>query len=96
VAQRICPDIPRCCGAGSDPWNMVDRAIRYGCYKIQLFKPYFDQKMIDRAHENGILCNVFYADDPDEAIRYLDMGIDCILTNEYLTVANAVKAYLKK
>ena len=47
--------------------------------------------MVDKAHANGIMCNVFYADDPEEAQRYLDMGIDCILTNDYLAVANAVK-----
>ena len=47
--------------------------------------------MIDKAHAHGIRCNMFFADDPAEAQQYLDMGIDCILTNDYLTVANAVK-----
>ena len=44
-----------------------------------------------KAHENGIICNVFYADDPDEARRYIDMGIDTILTNDYLVIDNAVR-----
>ena len=39
---------------------------------------------------------MFYADDPDEAIRYIDMGIDCILTNDYLRVSNAVRAHVKE
>ena len=40
---------------------------------------------------HGIRCNVFWADDPEEAKRYLEMGIDTVLTNDYLTVYNAVK-----
>jgi len=96
MARRLYPDVRRCCGAGwknGEPgpaWAIVERAIQYGCCKVQLFKPYFNQEMVDRAHANGILCNVFYADEPEEARRYLDMGIDCILTNDYLTISNAV------
>ena len=73
--------------------TIVDRAIKYGCKKVYLFKPYFDQAMVDRAHENGILCNVFWSDDFEEAKRFLDRGIDVILTNDYLNIANAVKEY---
>jgi glycerophosphoryl diester phosphodiesterase len=87
----------RCCvGAGKAPWEMVDRAIALGAEKVQLFKPYFNQEMIDKAHEYGILCNVFYADDPDEAQKYLDMGIDCILTNDYNAISQIVDEYKKK
>ena len=88
--QKEYPNIPRCCGAGEDKWAIVDRAIRYGCQKVQLFKPYFDQAMIDKAHENGIICNVFWSDDPEETRKFLDMGIDVILTNDYNTIAQVV------
>ena len=44
-----------------------------------------------KAHENGIICNVFYADEPIEANEYLDMGIDTVLTNDYQRIYNAVK-----
>lgn len=90
MLQRDYPEIPRCCGAGDGKWEIVDRAIKYGCRKVQLFKPYFNQEMIDKAHENGIICNVFFADDPEEAKKFLDMGIDVILTNNYNAVAQAV------
>ena len=89
--QEMAPDIARCCGAGDDPWGIVERAIRYGCKKVQLFKPYFNQEMIDKAHANGIICNVFWSDDPEEAKQFLNMGIDTILTNDYNLVAQAVK-----
>ena len=87
MAAEEAPDIARCQGAGSDDrWAVVDRAIENGCTKVQLFKPYFDQAMIDRAKAAGIKVNVFWSDDPEEARRFLEMGCDTILTNEYLKV----------
>ncbi|MBQ2735229.1 MAG: hypothetical protein IJF33_05290 [Clostridia bacterium] len=87
------PDLRCCVGwdRNKDPLSIVDRAIALGAYKVQLFKPYFNQESFDKAHAHGILCNVFYADDPEEAKRYFEMGADTVLTNDYLTVYNAVK-----
>ena len=36
---------------------------------------------LNHAHENGIICNVFWADDPKKAEEYLDMGVDVITSN---------------
>lgn len=94
--SRMAPDITRCCGAGKDKWGIVDRAIRYGCKKVQLFKEYFNQEMIDKAHANGIKCNYFYADDPEQAKKLLEMGIDTILTNDYNRISQVVKAFSEK
>ncbi len=85
------PDIPVCVGAEGGAWEIVDRAIALGAKKVQLFKPYFNQEMIDKAKANGIICNVFYADVADEAKKYLDMGIDTILTNEYNLISQVLK-----
>ena len=90
--KEMAPDIARCCGEKFDQlWKIVDRAIQYDCQKVQLFKPYFNQEMIDKAHAHGIKCNVFYADDPEEAKQYLEMGIDVILTNDYQRVSQVIK-----
>jgi len=94
-ALKYYPDITRCCGYHEPGFDMVERAIKYKCKKVQLFKPYFNQDMVIKAHENGIRCNVFYADDPKEAIEYIEMGIDTILTNDYFPIYNAVKAHLE-
>ncbi len=97
--MEYAPDIKICVGwnRNKDPMSIVDRAIALGAYKVQLFKPYFNQETIDKAHAHGILCNVFWADDPEEARRYFEMGIDTVLTNDYLTVYNALKDdYLTK
>jgi len=94
TALAIAPQIPRCMSADAPGrpvsetgWSIVDRAVEWRCGKVQLFKPYFNQEMIDKAHSLGILCNVFWSDDPEEAAKFFDMGADTILTNDYLSVA---------
>ena len=89
--KRLAPHICRCQGAAAhEPWKIVDSAIENGCQKVQLFKPYFNQEMINKAHQHGIICNVFYADEIDEAKKYLEMGIDTILTNDYNRISSAI------
>ena len=90
--QKYAPDIPICVGHDKErPWEIVDRAIALGAQKVQLYKPYFNQDMIDKAHGHGIVCNVFYSDDVDEAKRFRGMGIDTILTNEYNLISQAIE-----
>ena len=84
------PDIPRCMGASPDPWRIVERAIEFKCGKVQLFKPHFNQDMMRHAHDNGIKVNVFWSDEPAEARQFLEMGADCILTNEYWKIRRAL------
>lgn len=90
--KKYAPQIAICVGHLNErPWEIVDRAIELGCEKVQLFKPYFNRQMIEKAHKNGIICNAFWSDDPNEAAELLKMGIDTILTNEYNLVSNSVK-----
>ena len=90
--KEYAPDISICVGhLNGRPWAIVDRAIELGCQKVQLFKPYFNKEMIDKAHENGIICNVFWSDDPEETKTFLEMGIDTILTNDYNLISQVVK-----
>lgn len=93
LARKVAPDISRCMGAGDDPQNIVKNAIELGCDKVQLFKPYYSKEMIDMAHENGIRCNIFWSDSPDEALKMLELGADTILSNDYYIVANAVRRF---
>ena len=94
-AQEYAPDIACCVGwdGNKAPLSMVERALKLGTKKIQLFKPYFTKETVDVAHANGILCNVFWSDDRDETQEFLDMGIDTILTNDYNRIARAVREY---
>ena len=96
MAQELAPDIARCVGYSEETADMVSTALEFDCKKIQLYKPYFDQAMIDRAHENGIRCNVFWSNRPEETKQFLEMGIDTILTNDYHRVACAVEEFKKR
>ena len=71
--------------------TMVDRAIALGCKKVQLFKPYFNADTVKKAHEHGIICNVFWSDDPEETKQFRQMGIDTILTNDYNLISQVVE-----
>lgn len=84
--KAYAPEIKCCMGAGENGWTIVDDALEVGADKVQLFRPYFNQEMIDKAHAHGLKCNAFWADEPDLARQYFDMGIDCILTNDYLAI----------
>jgi len=90
--QAYAPDIPICVGHDFNRnWAIVERAIELGAQKVQFFKPYINQQMVDKARAHGIICNLFYADDPAEARMYLDMGIDTVLTNDYNLVSQILK-----
>jgi len=93
--QAYAPDIRCCVGwdGNRDPMSMVDRAIELGAYKVQLYKPWFNRETVEKAHAHGILCNVFWSDDPQETREYLDMGIDTVLTNDYHRIAQTLEAW---
>ncbi len=95
--KELNPRIMTGCGAAGDEKTHVDRAIACGCEKIQFMwcsNP--TKEKVDRAHAHGIKCNIFYADTKEDTLRYLEMGMDTILTNNYLEIANVVKAWKAK
>ncbi len=88
---RLAPDIPRCMGWCQE-WSFkahVDKALEHGCWALQLFKPNFNEATVKYAHEKGLRVNCFWSDDPDEAKKFLDWGIDTILTNDYQPMASS-------
>jgi glycerophosphoryl diester phosphodiesterase len=94
TALEVAPEIPRCMSADilgkplkETAWEIVDRAVEWRCSKVQLFKPYFNRELIEKAHSFGIRCNVFWSDDPKEAAEFFDLGVDTILTNDYLAIS---------
>lgn len=92
LAKKIAPKIPICVGHLDDrPWDIVDRAIEFGCQKVQFFKPYYNKELIDKAHSFGIKCNVFWSDDVDEITALFNMGMDTVLTNNCILIEQGVK-----
>ena len=88
--SRIAPEIPRCVGPDkTGEARLVERALAHKCRMIMLCAHCVNQATVERAHAAGLRCNVFYSDDPAEAKKFLEMGIDTILTNDYLPVSAA-------
>ena len=90
-AIKYAPHIPRCMGAFPDPFEIVDRAIKYQCKKVQFFTPHYTQEMIDKARANGIICNLYFCDDPSKVADHFRAGIDTILTNDFWSIRVAAE-----
>ena len=86
TAREMAPNLARCCLEGHMNYTIVDHAVEYGCQKVQFCKGLTTMTMINKAKEHGLTCNLFWADDVEEAKAYLDLGIDCILTNNFQTI----------
>lgn len=99
AAMEIAPHIRRCMSAGDTPeskYSIVERAIEWKCHKLQFYKPCITQEMVDKAHANGLICNVFWSDEEEEAKKYLEMGMDTILTNDYWKIAQIRDTFIKE
>jgi glycerophosphoryl diester phosphodiesterase len=88
---ELAPHLERCVGGGNAKDLVVERAIEMGCEKVQFVKGHVTREKVSLAHEHGIRCNIFWADTPEEANEYFDMGIDTVLTNDYLAIKSALK-----
>ncbi len=82
--RKRLPAAGYCQGAGHGNEVMVELAIKHGFDKVQIvsWHPY-DKAMIDRAHAHGIRCNFCGTNDPAKAKELLEMGVDCILTDDF-------------
>ena len=97
AALEVAPWMPRCMRAGSteeERRTIVERAARWQCGKVQFYKPVVTREMIAHAHSLGMRCNLFWSDDPEEARRFFEMGIDTLLTNDYWTIARVRDRFL--
>jgi glycerophosphoryl diester phosphodiesterase len=97
-AMAYAPEIGVCVAddGDPDPLSHIQRAIAIGAKRVQLSKSHVNEKSIALAKSHGIRTSVIGVDEPDEARKYFNMGIDCILTNDYLNIYNVTKDLLKK
>ena len=86
TALKMAPDIERCCLEGHMNFSIIDHALEFQCRRVQFCKLFLTEEMIRSAHENGLICNLFWSDTPEEAEYYTKMGIDVVLTNDYLAL----------
>lgn len=94
TAFAYAPEIARACLVSqNDPNLLIDLAERYACQRIQ-FGRQVTEAQIHRAHDLGIICNLFWSDDPEDAMAYVQNGIDVILTNcAHIMIAGGFKVF---
>jgi glycerophosphoryl diester phosphodiesterase len=82
AAKEHAPDITRCCLEGqSDGAVLVERAVELDCRRLQFCHGCTTDDHIRRARDLGLITNYYYADEPAEGRRLLDVGIMALLTN---------------
>lgn len=89
-AAEVAPDVERCliCQEnGPYTQNLVEEAEKLRCARIQTIGAYLTDEQIQKAKAAKIRCNLFSAEDPTEASVWFAKGVDCILTDNYLTVS---------
>ncbi len=65
----------------TDPMSVVDRAVAHEMTAIHPYDNLVDSAMVRRAHEAGLLVNVWTVDDPERMAALIEMGVDGICTN---------------
>jgi glycerophosphoryl diester phosphodiesterase len=81
TALDYAPDIPRACLLRQDKTpELLVAAREYGCRRVQFSRQVTREEIVE-AREAGHICNLFWSDDPDDAMAYVRNGIDVILTN---------------
>ena len=92
--KAYAPDIKICVGRGNSTYpQMVERAVALGAEKLQFFWDLPTPEDVQAAHAHGIRCNFCQADDEESARKCLDMGVDCIMTNDYFAISQIVAEY---
>jgi len=81
AALDYAPDIPRACLVNqADTPRLLAAAKKYTCQRVQLGRQ-ATREEIQLAHEAGYLCNLMWSDEPEDAMAYVEKGVDVILTN---------------
>ncbi len=81
AVREIDGDIACACLAfAREPEKQIAEALKYDCRIIQL-RRIVTPEQIRAARDAGLVTNLFYSDDPEEAADYVRNGIDTILTN---------------
>lgn len=81
MAREYCSEVSRACLVSQRDFDeSFAIAKQYECQRIQLSRK-VTAEQIERVHATGIICNMFWSDDLQEAMNYVENGVDVILTN---------------
>lgn len=84
TACELAPEISRCCLEGHMNFSIVENALEYDCERVQFCKFLTTINMVEKAQRNGLLTNLFWSNNFEEAEYFFNNGIDVILTDNYL------------
>ena len=89
------PDTPRACLFGKgDPDEQIATAVKYGCQRIQ-FGRGATGRHFRSAGQAGLVRNLYFSDDAEEALQYGRSGVDVVLTNcAHQLIADGIPARL--
>lgn len=91
TAMKLAPDIKRCCIIDDKPYETIEKAVAFSCHRIQFNNRRISLDLIVWAHEKGIKRINAWTNDPIEALEFMKMGVDTILTDEYLRMKTALE-----
>jgi len=97
--RELAPHIVRCTETSKDNIgeDIIEKALRTESKKIQLHKVCLQSsvgelsELIEKAHTNGLVCNILGSDDIDEMQNFLTAGADTIMTNNYMKLKKACR-----
>lgn len=82
VARDCAPEIPRNCLAHQkEPYRQIETALRHQCQRLQFYRN-VEPEHCQAAAEAGLIRNLFWSDELEDAREYVARGIDVVLTNE--------------
>ncbi|MDH7568355.1 MAG: glycerophosphodiester phosphodiesterase family protein [Armatimonadota bacterium] len=77
---------------GVDGRGYVDVARAHGLRVLQPGRNLMSAEFLAYAHQHGMHANVFYADTAEDMARYLDWGVDGILSNQPARLQEVLRA----
>ena len=82
LLKQIAPEISRnVIQYPGDGDKIFDMAKEFDCQRVQFWLGEFDEALINKLHDAGIRCNLYYADTFENYEKYFNMGVDTLLTN---------------
>jgi glycerophosphoryl diester phosphodiesterase len=94
VALEEAPDITRNCLERQESPDIVENALKYKCKKLQFLINY-SKEALDKAHDNGIICNYCNTENQEEAEKLFEMGMDTVLTNSCWLILQTWKKFTR-
>lgn len=92
VALDVSPNVPRCClDSANDPTWTIPVAADLKCSRVQFRRGRYTATDVRNALDMGLVPNLYYADDVNEAEQALMAGILGLLTNDVGPVATHLR-----